>query len=80
MGYPDALGEFPCAFLHLRKMQGSFDSAGTSLRELPAALRMTTFITRSWLANATGRPEIQAAGVSAALARLVGLTGRQVYL
>jgi hypothetical protein len=43
-GWASPRGEFPDASLTLRKMQGSFDSAGTSLREVPAALRMTQLL------------------------------------
>src|SRR5208282_1255377 len=37
----DARGEFPAASLLSTMVQGSFDSAGTSLREVSAPLRMT---------------------------------------
>ena len=35
-------GEFPDTFSALLRVQGSFDSAWTSLREVHAPLRMTT--------------------------------------
>jgi hypothetical protein len=43
---PAARGEFPEASLLSEKMQGSFDSAGASLREVPAALRFCDFFVR----------------------------------
>jgi hypothetical protein len=38
---PTGRGEFLETFLRMIGMQGSFDSAEISLREIPAALRMT---------------------------------------
>ncbi len=37
-------GEYPETSLLSEKMQGAFDSAGASLREVPAPLRMTIWI------------------------------------
>jgi len=41
---------------------------------------MTTFQKFFFAINATGRPEVQAAGVSAVLAKQVRLAGREIDL